>query len=275
MAYPLALLTVQEFQNAPTALDLTTLVPGGDANAQTAELTNVIARASQWIYNYCQQILVATTDTETQTARITRDGRLYVRTRNNPILQLLSANWRVYATDAWNPIDLNQVILSSRADAFYVDGYWGWYLALGSRLPQVQYTYVNGYPNPLLAANATAGATTISVTTAVGISTNTLLTIYDGEFTEQITVAAVSGSVLTLTAGLLNNHNAGVAVSAVPADVKQAAILVATHFIKQRGFGTMSLNTAQAETMRETDRLSLSQELQQAKQILQSYKQVF
>ncbi len=275
MAYPLALLTVQEFQNAPTALDLTNLVPGGDANAQTAELANVITRSSQWIYTYCQQILVATTDTEQRTAQITNDGQIYVRPKNKPIVSISSVSWKIYASDVWNNIDLSNVWISGHGDAFYVDGWYGYYRGLGNRKPQIQYTYVNGYPNPLLTVSVSAGATALTVSTAVGIEPNVLLTIYDGEFTEQITVQSVNGNVVTLTTGVINAHNAGVAVSGVPADIKQAAILVVTHFIKQRGYGTVSLEMAQAETMRLTDRAGLSQELKEATQILQAYKQVF
>jgi hypothetical protein len=63
-------LTTQEYRNAPTAIDIDNLVFNSqDPEAQDNELANVIARASSWVDTYCNQILGATYETETQRSR--------------------------------------------------------------------------------------------------------------------------------------------------------------------------------------------------------------
>ena len=58
-------LTLTEFKNAPTAVDISNLVWNStDQAVQDAELNNVIARASSWVDTYCNQVLAATTEQE-------------------------------------------------------------------------------------------------------------------------------------------------------------------------------------------------------------------
>ena len=58
-------LTLAEYKNAPTAIDIDNLVfNSSDPDVQDSELMNVIARASSWIDTYCNQVLGATEETE-------------------------------------------------------------------------------------------------------------------------------------------------------------------------------------------------------------------
>jgi hypothetical protein len=79
-------LTLDEFKNAPTALDYGNLVQGGSSAAQDAELTNAITRASSWIDQYCNQVLGATVDTEQQRTRIRPDGSVIFHPKYSPIV---------------------------------------------------------------------------------------------------------------------------------------------------------------------------------------------
>ena len=86
-------LSLQEFKNAPTALDYGNLVAGGNQAAQDAELSNAITRASSWIDQYCNQIIGATQDTEQQRVRISSDGTIKFHPKYFPIVALTSFSW--------------------------------------------------------------------------------------------------------------------------------------------------------------------------------------
>ena len=83
-------LTNAEYINAPTAIDYDNLVVGGNANAQAAELTNVILRASSMMDNYMSQNLNATSQTETQRVRFTPEGFIALHPNQNPVISLSS-----------------------------------------------------------------------------------------------------------------------------------------------------------------------------------------
>jgi hypothetical protein len=59
-------ITVAEYKNAPTSIDYDNLVVGGNAQAQDAELSNVIRRASSFMDEYFNANLNATQYVETQ-----------------------------------------------------------------------------------------------------------------------------------------------------------------------------------------------------------------
>jgi hypothetical protein len=295
-------LTVNEYKRAPSGVDFSNLdyfAGTSDTAAQDAELANVIARASAWIDNYCQlpDGLAASVNTETREAYITRDGYLRIQPYNVPIIQLQSLKWKVYPTSEWTSVDLSNVQVYSR---YFETMMWFPYfngpaLTIGSAyaypvsapyLPYltptdsariedlkltVQYSYINGFPNTTLISSASAGSTSIDVEDTVGIMAGTVLTIYDGGQTEKITIQSVNGNTLTLQKPLLFNHADGIAVSAIPADVKQACILVTNYFLKERGVNSITMEGAQNPNMQKYDDV---RDLEIAKEMLRKYRRV-
>lgn len=248
-------LTLDEFKNAPTALDYGNLVQGGNQAAQDAELTNAITRASSWIDQYCNQVLGATTDTEQQRARINPDGTIAIHPKYWPVVALESLSFGPTPNSLTTAPDPSQAWFEEQQIIYpyaNLGANWSSNGPLGFGFPAVarskvyvNYTYVNGWANTTLAATATAGNTSITVAKGEGIVAGEMLTIYDGANTERITVASsyVYGSeTVPLTSALLYDHSSGVSVSALPAAVKQAAILLTSAFLKIRGDASLVLS---------------------------------
>ena len=247
-------LTTTEYRNAPTAIDIDNLVfNSSDPDVQDSELANVIARASSWIDTYCNQILGATTETETQRSRISPDGTIKFHPRYSPIIALTDFNYGNPSTNliqaqdcsvAW--IENSQIIFPYASSSSLVTSMGPLQFGFPSTSGQtvyLKYTYVNGYANTLI-ATATATQTTLTVTNGVGITAGDTLKIYDGMYSENVTVGStyVFGSTtVPLTSALLYSHSAGVSISALPPAIKEAAILATTSMLKVRGDSSMTM----------------------------------
>lgn len=248
-------LTLDEFKNAPTALDYGNLVQGGSSAAQDAELTNAITRASSWIDQYCNQIIGATTDTEQQRARINPDGTIAIHPKYWPVVALTNFSFGPTPNQLTTAPDPSQAWFEEQQIIYpYANLGASWSSAgpLGFGFPAsarskvyVNYTYVNGYANTTFATAASASATSITVASGEGITAGQMLTIFDGVNTERITVASsytFGSATIPLTAPLTYAHDVGVSVSALPAAVKQAAILLTSAFLKIRGDASLVLS---------------------------------
>ena len=296
-------LTVAEYKRAPTGTDVANLdyyTQSTDTTAQDAELANVIARASAWIDNYCElpNGLAASENTETERTWLTRDGWLRIRPKNIPIISLQSLQWRVSPASAWTPVDISNVQTFPRS---FETQMWfpymeGTTLTIGGSFafpinapytpfympPQqaaqiedlqltVQYSYINGYPNTMLVGAVAAGANSITVDDATGIVEGSTMTIYDGGNTEKVTASSVSGSHVYLTRQLIFDHSDGIAVSAIPADVKQACILIVNYALKERGVNSITMQGVQNPLMQKYDDV---RDIEIAKDILRKYRRV-
>ena len=257
-------LTLAEFKNAPTALDYGNLVVGGNQQAQDAELSNAILRASSWIDQYCNQILGATNDTEQQRARIRPDGTIRFHPKYFPIVALTAFAWGANSQSlasapdcsiAW--LEEQQVIFPYASMSYQMSsqGPLGFGFPSSSRAEvYIKYDYVNGYANTTTSGALSSGATSLTVSNGTGIVAGEMLTIYDGANTERVTVDSTytfGSNTVPLTSGLLYSHVAGVSVSALPAAVKEAAILVTSAFLKIRGDASLTMavtNTATNQT---------------------------
>lgn len=295
-------LTTDEYKRAPTAINTSNLdyFSGiSDPVAQDAELANVIARASAWLDNICElpNGLAASVNTETIPTNITRDGFIRIRPSNIPIIKLTSFQWRAYAGAGWTVVDIiNAVTVYQRyfetmlwspmfGGAFQIGGNYaypmgsqnGYYVdpTAAANLQEiqltVQYSYINGFPNTTLVGPYTAGVSIITVDDATGILSGTVLTIYEGGKTEKVTVLSLVGNVLTLTSPLLFAHITKVAVSAIPADVKQACILLVNYLIKERGVNSITLEGASNPKMQTYDD---TKDVDMAKDMMRRYKRV-
>lgn len=125
-------------------------------------------------------------------------------------------------------------------------------------------SYTNGWPHTSLTADALADATTVQVDDVTGwVGASGFC--YDGASTEQVSVTAVSANnplplpngvgtaqtgpgTLTLSSPLAYAHDAGVLVSALPANVMQATILIATSQVLDSGIESISAQTLSGST---------------------------
>lgn len=280
-------LTLEEYKAAPTAIDLDNLVfDSQDPEVQDNELRNVIARASSWMDTYCNQVLGATLETEQQRSRISTDGSIRFHPRFSPIVALTEFNYG-YPTNmaslgdcsiAW--IEDQQIIIPN---AFL--GNWtsqgplslGSYNGGPSNQVFLNYTYVAGYANTTTSAPNIIGATSITVENGTGIIPGQMLTIYDGMNTEIITVASTytfNSTTVPLTRPLVNEHEIGASVSALPPAIKQAAILVTTAFLKVRGDSSMTMMVTSSPTMSTPGSERFSDEMRTAADILNTYARI-
>jgi hypothetical protein len=241
-------LTLQEYKNAPTALDYGNLVQGGNQAAQDAELSNAILRASSHIDQHCHQIIGATVDVEQQRVRLGNDGSLRFHPKYFPVVALTALNIGVNPQSvvavpdpsiAW--LEEQEIIFPyANANLSYSSqGALGFGPMGGARTTMyVNYSYVNGYANSTIATTATAGQTSITLADGTGIVAGEQLTIFDGANTEIVTVASTyvfDSNTVPLLSPLVYGHAVGVSASALPAAIKQACILITSAYLKIRG----------------------------------------
>lgn len=258
--------TVSEFKSAPTGIDTNNL-DSSNAGVQLAQdiaLTDILRRASAWVDNLCKMTLQATINTETKECNATRDGRLVVHPDNVPIINLQNVGFKTSPNLGFTQQDMNSVQVYENWFAIYYlqTGFFAPSLAVQypefgyynpfqkqmlSDLPIiVQYTYINGYANAVLTDNAIGGTSTITVDNPTGFVPGTQFTLYD-MYEEQCTVQSVSGNVITLTSPLVFNHSEGISASSLPADIKQATILLASVLIRERGAVSLTMNGTQVQ----------------------------
>jgi hypothetical protein len=246
-------LTAAEYQNAPTSMDFSNLVVGGNSAAQEAELSRVILRASSFLDEYLNQNLCATRKIETQRTRFMPNGFISLHPNQNPIIALeafsygMTPNELVAIPDpslCWFesqqiiiPVSQMSLTWSSSGPLSFGGG--------GSSANQIycQYTYTSGYVNNPI-ATAVAGTSSMTVANATGIVAGQALRIYDGAKSELVYVASgytYGATTVTLASPLLYDHAAGTTFGNLPNAIKEACILVTSAFIKMRGDSSMTM----------------------------------
>ena len=280
-------LTLDEFKNAPTAIDISNLVFNSqDPDVQDAELSNVIARASSWIDTYCNQVLAATTESENMRARIYQDGTLRIHPRYNPIIALVAFSYGNPTSQmntvpdpsiAW--IEDQQIIIpcGNLGFNYSTQGPLQFGLPASPRTEVfINLKYVAGYANTTI-VSATAGQSTLVVADSTGIIANSTLHIYDGFNSEIVTIASnhtYGNTIVALAAPLAYSHNAGVSISALPPAIKEAAILVTTAMLKVRGDSSMTMGISTSASQSTPGKDKLSDEINLAKELLMPYRRV-
>jgi hypothetical protein len=278
-------LTVAEFKQAPTAVDVDDLVGNGSAAVNDQELANVIARASSWIDSYCGQVLGATTDTETFRARISRDGFLRLHPRYWPILEVVACSYGSNPT-LMNTLDPTTAWIEQQAVVFPLTGIASSFLGSiqFSRVYSptaeqfVSMTYVNGYANTTISSNVSQGATSLVVKDATGFIPGQQFMIYDADKTELCKVAStfvpVQGAgTVTLASGLAYAHSSTVNVSALPPAIKQAAIFMTSVILKARGNATLVMGTMTPSQFQELNPSAMN-DYESAISLLEPYRRI-
>lgn len=280
-------LTLDEYKNAPTAIDLDNLVWNSqDPDVQDAELANVIARASSWIDTYCNQTLTATTENEQQRVRINADGTFRLHPRYSPIIALTNLNYGNPNTQlqqlpdcsvAW--IEDSEIIVpyALLSLTYTNQGPLQFGFPTSPRVETyLQYTYVAGYANTTI-VSASAGDSSLVVADGTGITAGITLKIYDGYSSENVIVDSsyVFGSTtIPLVNPLLNDHAQGISISALPPAIKEAAILVTTAFLKVRGDNAMVMQVTERASVAPAGSSKMYEEMELAKELLIPYRRV-
>ena len=278
MGTPYPYISVSQYQFAPTAIDTSNLVPGGNAAAQTQSLADTIRRASGWADRLVfgadaaskGASLSATLTTEMDYMDVIR-GELRLICDYKPIIS-------VQGIDIGPTMGALQSVGSSIASTVRIARRTVFVPLMGfifrngqpanSTNPSYPFTklaavwsYINGYPHTQLAATVTATSSAIPVMPTDGgtgllgiIPGTTQLTIVDGAATERVTVASLGTTVInTITypvintvTPLLNTHTLPTApdainVTTMPQDVMLATIFLVSMLIKTRGDNSVEL----------------------------------
>ena len=278
-------LTIAEYKQAPTAIDIDDLVGGGNAAINDQELANVIARASSWIDSYCGQVLASTTDTEAFRATVDRRGFLKIHPRYWPITEVVSLSYGTLP-NLMASVDISGVWIEPEAIVFPVQGlttsflgpiqFSGNYSATQEQF--VSLTYVNGYANAALSASVAASVTSLPLNDLTGFLPNMRFEVYDGASTEILTVSssfavAQGAGNLPLAAATSYAHAKTISVSALPPAVKQAAIYVTSAVLKARGNASMVMQTLTPSQI-QTSNPSAAGDLAAAWEILKPFRRI-
>jgi hypothetical protein len=250
-------ITCEEYRAAPTALQTNNLVPGALQAVQDAELASLILKASRQIDIWAWQPLYATTVTQNGEQVRIRDGDLILRSKQDRVKQLLSVSWGpqwTSMTALTNPacfIEENHVRVQVNAGGTV----WTGSLNLSTPVSGsvfAAWSVVAGWATTRLTSSCLSSDTVITVDNPagmVGATTNgappTVLTLTDtdGATKAEVTVVSVTGSAVTLSGPVGTGFNAGAGV-AENEDIKQAAILAVSHYIKARkGSGVVMSKT--------------------------------
>lgn len=269
--------TTQEFLDHPTGINVDNLVTGGTQTAQTDELNLLLQGASNALDVWCFHPLYAHTTTETTRSGPNSDGTLPVRLKDWPIASITSAQWRQTAANSWQTININQVELypdlSDGHEYIAADADYGLIYGWGQPSFTVQTTYVAGYPNMVLTANALQGATSLTVDNTLGVNPGDTVKIYDGTNYEEVVVSStvtIGTTTLPLETGTLYAHNTGIRVSEVPDAITLSAILYAGYLIKERRAGSATTMRGSIQPLNVIN----SEDMQLVRQFLQPFRRV-
>lgn len=279
-------LTVAEYVNAPTAIDFNNLVVGGNSAAQSAELYNVIIRASSFMDEYLNQNLNATTMVENQRTRFTPEGYIALHPNNNPVISLSSFEYGSTPNNLQTLTDCSQVWFEDQQIIIPVSQMAMQYSSqgplsfggAGSTRNQIftRYTYVAGYVNNLI-ATATAGQSSLTVQDADGIVAGMSLRISDGANSENVVVSSTytyGSTTVPLASALAYSHANTTVIGNLPNTIKQACILVTTAFLKTRGDASMTMTMTVNPSRNVTSNQLYGSEIGMALQMLDLYKRV-
>jgi len=293
-------ISVVEYQNAPTAMDISNLIAGGNEQVQMQALQEVIGRASSWIDQYtcgAWGTLAATQNVENGRVWGNRSGQLVVHPKYWPILSVDAFSYSAVQTQVYGYGDIQGGFGAAAASITPAGNIWiepqqfvvqpsgvvTWNVnstyGIGPGQYFCQWTYTNGWPISQLAASVSAGATSITPSVVTGIYPGTSLTLYDMPNDEVIQVASsyVPGTAtVPLVSPLSYSHPATATVTNIPPAIKQAAILLTTAFIKQRGSGALVVQDIGQVTRTQSGHSQNSgADWDQAELLLNPFKQIF
>lgn len=260
-------ISVPEMLNAPTGINWAT-IPSREASdaEKQAEYLQLTRRGSGWVDTDCRQSLNAALDTEDVRVGGRRCGwganGLNVITRFSPVLSIVGVQ-SSYDVSRWSEVQGNHLVTGAQSYTLQYGtpgGSW------------VRTAYIHGFPNTTLAASASMGDLSVQVMDATGILPGTPLSIYEGVDNEDVIVDAsyTSGLVIPLTSALLNDHAAGIRISSMPVQIREAAMLAVIHYVRVRGRSAITVQpTGGARSIVAVNQL---EEFEEAHKLLNPYR---
>lgn len=256
-------ITLEEFKFSPTAsaIDVSDLISSGGQAAQDRALSDLITRASNMADTYVTGksygTIGASLNTENGRYYANRQGQFIIKPNFTPIIALETFS---YGPSIANQIQipLSTANVSIEETEFIVSAWWGtngvsfsgqnFGLLGGFSNTQKQFcewTYVNGWANSFLTADAASGQNHVVLTNVTGIYPGMNLTIWDGMNDENVVVSSsysTGSTTVTLASNLQYRHGTGCNISAIPPVVKQAVIHFVIGMVKDRGQDGVSLS---------------------------------
>ena len=138
------------------------------------------------------------------------------------------------------------------------------------------YNYCAGFCNGLI-SSATANASSFTMIDPIGLTAGTVVTIYDGQYTEQVVVSPsyiYGSSTVAITGTLKYAHASGVAVGNMPQAVKEAAILATTDFLKVRGDNSLTMAVTTRASSGPSVQSIIGSDLELAKELLAPFRRM-
>lgn len=223
--------SVAEFRAHPTFLDSNNLRSGKPQDAQDAALYNALLTASQWADDEVNMPLGAHLRSENVRMAPSRLGQLRYHPEHAPVLAVTALATGATpdqlddATDpqTWTEQDGRIVVAYSPGGGPGLASLQFGSPAVGGEV-LVRWTYIAGWPATQLTEVAEAAATSVTVRDPIGITVGTVLRLWTPAKEEAVTVAAVAGSVLTLSSALAHEHPAEASCSSLPTTARQAVI---------------------------------------------------
>lgn len=258
----------QEFADTFVDVNLSRYVPSGTQAANSLPLLAILRQASSLADQWCRQLLRATEDSGSETLYPSKFGDIRIWPKYRPIVQLSSLKYRVQANNSLSRYVYPQVQYSGSwidvttlTDANGVHLFDNYFVYDGTYIPQsnkvvVDYSYVNGFPVVDVDGTVAKGATTITTKqTPVGILQNSVLTLVDGELSEDVTVQSVSSNTITLVSPTVNDHTSsvGLTLSGIPDAIKRATGIIASNIIKRGVSGATTVHDTDYEMQYKSD----------------------
>lgn len=303
---PIPYISTSVYKFAPTAMDVTNLVQGGDEAAQTQALWDTIRRASAWADRYCfgadpaakGASLAATLSVESGYIKLLK-GELRLVCDYRPIIDVRGIDV------GWDPSTVQSIAALAASVRIgkrviyvpYNQVFWNGpqpsdtptvtFPAYAGQQLYAVWSYTNGYPHTSLAANIATNTDTCQLAATdgagglLGVYPGSQMTIVDGEKTEDFTVASVTAgtatATVTATANFANTHTSPTApdflpVTALPEDVRLAVIFLATSLIKTRGDLSIVLDEMNEPKERQPSAGDISDDVAYAMELLDPFR---
>lgn len=231
--------TPAEFKAAPTGVDVSQLVPGGDPARNAAALVMQLQRASAYADNFCQKVIAATVDVQAGQYRVQHDKALgaviKVPVDNTPVIAVSAIKTGRTPGALASVATPANLWIGRKVLTIPVSGAHGEHIF-------AQVDYVNGWANTALTVAAAPGALSITVASSLGIMPGQQLNIQSPTNAETLTVATTYvpsntaiNTPVPVTTPIVGTYGIGDTVTAFPQDIKQAVILITKSLIKTRG----------------------------------------
>lgn len=276
--------TPAEFKAAPTGMDVSQLIPGGNPAQQIAALVMQLQRASGVADKICRKVLGATLDTQAGSYRVQNDPNLgpviRVPLDSTPIVAVAGASVGTTPAAMTALTDLSNVWISKKTATIPLGGNscTGTSRWSGKQFASVQ--YINGWVNTTLYALAKPGDVAVTVTSTLGIMPGQQLNLVNTSNSETVTVDpayipsnTATNALIPITTPAVGTYAAGDTVTNMPQEIKQAVILIAKSLIKTRGSESIVIasTTSQPEHVSGMES-GVTSDMEMAEYLLEDYK---